>query len=92
MASSLLFSSCTFTMDDYGTYDVTVTAKADGYVSTECKFAVLGRRTVCNNLSLLYMLALEYDGLLVVAVRLVTSGEFCQMIFIHFTIITCHFN
>ena len=61
--------------------------ESDQRVLTKGKLAIAGRRTICNNLSCLYMLSLEHDWLLVVTVTLVTSQEFCQMIIILCTII-----
>ena len=47
--------------------------ESDQRVLTKGKFTVCCRRTICDNLSCLYVLTLEYDRFLVVTVALVTS-------------------
>ena len=56
--------------------------KSDQRVLTKRKLTIGCRRTICDNLSGLNMLSLEHDRSLVVAVALVASHEFCQMIII----------
>ena len=61
-------------------------------VLSKSKLTIRGRRTICNYLSGLYMLILHNDRLLVIAVTLVTSHEFCQTILIFCTVIIFNYN
>ena len=61
--------------------------ESDQRVLTKSKFSVCCGRTICDNLSCLYVLTLEYDWFLVVTVTLVTSQIFSQMVIIFCTII-----
>ena len=61
--------------------------ESDQRVLTKSKFSVCCGRTICDNLSCLYVLTLEYDWFLVITVTLVTSQIFSQMVIIFCTII-----
>ncbi len=56
-------------------------------VLTKSKFSVRSRRTISDNFALFYMIALEYDRTLVVAVGLVRTLELSQNVLIPVTII-----
>ena len=61
--------------------------KSDQRVLTKCKLTIGCRRTISDNLSCLNVLTLEHDRSLVVAVALVASHKFGQMIIIFCSVI-----
>ena len=61
--------------------------ESDQGVLTKCKLTLGGGRTICDNLSCLNVVTLEDNGLLVVAVGLVGTGELGQMILFRLTVI-----
>ena len=64
--------------------------KSDQRVFTKCKLALVSRRTVCDYFAGLYMVTFKYDRFLVVAVALVASHEFGQMVNIFCSVIVVH--
>ena len=66
--------------------------KADQRILTERQFAKRRGRTVGNNFSGFYMVALFHDRLLVITVGLVTSHKLGQMVLVLLPVITDHLN
>ena len=66
--------------------------ETDQRILTQSQLTAIGGRTIGNHLALLHMHTLLYDGLLVIAVGLVTAGEFHQMILIFLPVVTGHFD
>ena len=56
--------------------------EADQRVLTKSDLTIAGRRTVCDYLASFDMVILIYNRFLIVAVGLVASLEFCQMVYI----------
>ena len=56
--------------------------EADQRVFAQTDLTVAGGRTICDNLASFDMVILVYNRFLIVAVGLVTSLEFCQMVYI----------
>jgi len=56
--------------------------KSDQRVLTKSDLTIAGRRTICNNFTSFYVIILINNRLLVVAVALVASLKFSQMVYI----------